>query len=353
MSRFRVGLSADFMKADGTPAFPSFDLRRLDDDARIDWAYIPVTDGRMAAADMDGLDALILLAAHFDADSFPDNDRLSLIARFGVGYDTVDVDACNRNNVALVITPNGVRRPVAVAILTFILALSGKLLDKDRITRQGPDGWKHRADFMGHGLVGRTLGSIGAGNIGAEMFRLASPLGLKFIAHDPYADPDVVAELGIELVGLEDVFRSADYLTINCPLTEDTTGLVNAERLGLMKPSAHLINTARGPIVDQAALYEALTSRTIAGAGLDVFEQEPNEMDDPLFQLDNVIVTPHALCWTDQCFAGIGADDIAAVKAVMQGEQPVGIVNHAITDNPDWLEKLRAYGGAVSTQTDG
>lgn len=343
MSQFRVGLSADFMKADGSPAFPSFDLRPLDDDPRIDWSYIPVTDGRIAAENMNGLDALILLAARFDADSFPDDDRLSLIARFGVGYDTVDVEACTRNNVSLVITPNGVRRPVAVAILTFILALSGKLLDKDRITRQGQDGWKHRADFMGQGLVGLTLGSIGVGNIGAEMFRLVRPLGMKFIAHDPYADPILASEMDIELVDLEEVFQRADYLTVNCPLTDDTVGLVTAERLALMKPSAHLINTARGPIVDQAALYEALTSGTIAGAGLDVFEQEPNKIDDPLFQLDNVIVTPHALCWTDQCFAGIGSDDIVAVKAVMNGEQPVGIVNQAISQNPVWLGKLRAY----------
>ena len=169
---------------------------------------------------------------------------------------------------------------------------------------------------------------------------------MKFIAHDPYADTDLASELGIELVDLEEVFRRADYLTINCPLTDDTTGLVNADRLRLMKPSAYLINTARGPIVDQAALYEALTSGTIAGAGLDVFEQEPNETDDPLFQLDNVIVTPHALCWTDQCFAGIGLDDIVAVKAVMNGEQPVGIVNHEIASNEKWLGKLRDYAGA-------
>ncbi len=343
MAQFRVGLSADFMKADGSPAFPSFDLSPLDDDPRIDWSFVAVTDGRIVADDMGGFDALILLAAGFDTDSFPGDDRLSLIARFGVGYDTVDVEACDENNVALVITPNGVRRPVAVAILTLILALSGKLLVKDRITRQGADGWANRTNHMGQGLVGLTLGSIGVGNIGAEMFRLAMPLGMKFIAHDPYADPGEVEELGIELVDLNEAFRGADYLAVNCPLTDETTGLVNADRLALMKPSAHIINTARGPIVDQTALYAALKSGTIAGAGLDVFEDEPNDATDPLFQLDNVVVTPHALCWTDQCFAGIGADDITAVKAVLNGEPPIGIVNRKITDNPVWLEKLHGF----------
>ncbi len=345
MEKFHVGLSADFMKGDGSPAFPSFDLSPLDEDERIDWRFVPVTGGRIAAEDMQGLDALILLATRFDADSFPGDDRLALIARFGVGYDTVDVEACTRNNVALTITPNGVRRPVAVSILTFILALSGKLLQKDRATREGPDGWAKKAQLMGEGLVGRTLGSDGIGNIGAEMFRMVQPLGMKFIAHDPFADPAVASGLGIELVSMEELFRRADYLAVNCPLTPETKKLVNAERIALMKPGSYVINTARGPIVDQKALYDALVSGHLAGAGLDVFEQEPASADEPLFMLDNVIVTPHALCWTDQCFAGIGADDIAAVKAVMAGEQPVGIVNRAIRDNARWLEKLAAFQG--------
>ena len=116
--------------------------------------------------------------------------------------------------------------------------------------------------------------------------------------------PKVATALGIELVGLDDLFRRADFLTVNCPLTETTRHLVNAERLALMKPTAFLINTARGPIVDQKALTKVLQERRIAGAGLDVFETEPPDADDPILKLDNVILAPHALCWTDQCFAG-------------------------------------------------
>lgn len=341
MSTFRVGLSADFRKPDGSAAFPSFDLTPLDENPDLDWSYVPVTDGRIAVGDMVGLDALILLSARFDADSFPDDGRLALIARFGVGYDNVDVAACDRNDVALTITPNGVRRPVAVAILTFILALSGKLMVKDRLTRQGPSGWAQKSAYMGEGLVGRVLGSVGVGNIGAEMFRVAQSLGMKYIASDPFADPTVARELGIELVSMDDLFRRADYLAVNCPLSEATEGLVNAERLAMMKPSAYLINTARGPIVDEAALIKALSTGQIAGAGLDVFETEPSPADNPLFQMDNVIVTPHGLCWTDQCFGGIGADDIAAVTALANGEVPVGLVNPSIQDNPRWQAKLR------------
>jgi phosphoglycerate dehydrogenase-like enzyme len=199
---------------------------------------------------------------------------------------------------------------------------------------------------MGVGLVGRTLGQLGIGNIGAEVFRLAKPLDMHFIAHDPYADPKVVKELGVRLVGLEALFREADVLSVSCPLNEETHHIVNAERLALMKPSAYLINTARGPVVDEKALTRVLQERRIAGAGLDVFEQEPSPADNPLYGLDNVIVTPHALCWTDQCFAGIGAADVKAVLDVMHGRVPTGVVNREIVDRPAWREKLERYAAA-------
>ena len=120
-------------------------------------------------------------------------------------------------------------------------------------------------------------------------------------------------ELGVELVGLEDVFRRSDFVSVNCPLTPETRRLVNADRLALMKPTAYLINTVPRPIVDQKALTKALKERGIAGAGLDVLEKEPPDADDPILKLDNVIFAPHALCWTDQCFAGNGAADVRAV----------------------------------------
>ena len=153
----------------------------------------------------------------------------------------------------------------------------------------------------------------------------------------------VAADLGVSLTSLEEVFRQSDFVSVNCPLTDDTRGLVNAERLALMKPTAFLINTARGPIVDQSALTEALTSKRIAGAGLDVFQDEPSAADDKLFGLPNVIVTPHSLCWTDQCFADIGAADIRAVVDVLAGEAPDAIVNRGVTSNGRWTAKLADY----------
>ncbi len=345
MDQFRLALSADFQRPDGSPAYPSFDLRPLDDNPAIDWAYVPLEKGVVPASAMAGYDALILLGGQFTADSFPGDGKLAMVARFGVGYDNVDVAACDANDVALVITPTGVQRPVAVAILTMMLALTGKLLTKDHLTRSGPEGWAKRADHMGVGVVGLTLGSLGIGNIGAEMFRLATPLGMNFLAHDPYADATVAQQLGVELVSVERLFQDADVVAVNCPLSDATEGLVNADLLKLMKPTAYLINTARGPIVDQAALTEALQARRIAGAGLDVFAEEPSSADDPLFQLDNVIVTPHSLCWTDQCFAGIGAADVKAAVDLMTGHVPTGIVNKGITENAAWQAKRQGYRG--------
>jgi phosphoglycerate dehydrogenase-like enzyme len=224
-----------------------------------------------------------------------------------------------------------------------MLALAGKLFAKDRITRRGPEGWATRNQHMGMGLVGRTLGQLGIGNIGAEVFRMAKPFDMALIAHDPFADADLARQLGVRLVGLEELFREADVLSVSCPLNEQTHHIVNAERLALMKPTAFLINTARGPVVDEQALTQVLQAGRIAGAGLDVFEQEPSPADNPLYQLDNVIVTPHSLCWTDQCFAGIGAADVKAVLDVMHGRAPRGIVNHEITEQPAWRAKLDQF----------
>jgi D-3-phosphoglycerate dehydrogenase len=166
---------------------------------------------------------------------------------------------------------------------------------------------------------------------------------MKLIAHDPYADRKLAAELGVELVELQEVFRRSDVVSVSCPLSPDTHHLVNAERLALMKPTAYFINTARGPIVDQAALTKVLQDRRIAGAGLDVLEQEPPDPDDPILKLDNVILAPHALCWTDQCFSGNGAADIRAVIDVQHGREPRVVVNKSVLATDAWKRRMAEF----------
>jgi phosphoglycerate dehydrogenase-like enzyme len=340
--RFRVGLSGDFRNADGSPTFRDFDLAPLIDDPGIEMLFLE-PESVLGSRQLENIDALILLAHRFDRNSVPKNGRLGVIARFGVGYDTVDVKACTDAGIALVITPESVRRPVAVSIITLMLALTGKLSIKEKLTRAGAAGFAQRGAHMGVGLVGRTFGSLGVGNIGAEAFRVARSFDMKFIAHDPFADAAAMAKIGVELVGIEDLFRRSDVLSISCPLTDATRHIVNAEMLALMKPASYLINTARGPVVDQKALTRALQERRIAGAGLDVLEQEPPDPGDPILALDNVILTPHALCWTDQCFAHQGALDIQAVLEFRDGRAPTGtIVNRPALESQSWQERILA-----------
>jgi phosphoglycerate dehydrogenase-like enzyme len=344
MCAFRLAISGDYKRPDGSLYFRELDLSPLDRIAGLAYSFLPPTP-TIRAGDLRGADAIMLLGHRMTRESFPGDGRLALIARFGVGYDTVDIPACNDNAVALVITPDGVRRPVAVSVIALMLALTGRLLAKDRISRQGPQGWAQKTEHMGYGLVGRTLGSVGIGNIGAEVFRLAKPFDMRFVAHDPMADPAVATELGIELIGLDDVFRRSDVLTVNCPLTPETRHLVDARRLALMKPTAWFINTARGPIVDQDALTRALVGRGIAGAGLDVLAKEPPDADDPILKLDNVIFGPHALCWTDQFVNTTAEVNFQAIRDVMQGRVPSRgkLVNPEILKNISWINKLEEY----------
>ena len=344
MTKFRVALSGHFQDGEGKPALPDFDLQPLDADPDIEYFFVDAdpTTNTMIGTSLEGVDALILLDELFSKDSIPSDGRLSVIARYGVGFDSVDVTACTANGIAVGITPDGVRRPVAVAVLTFILALAGRLLEKDALVRSHHD-FSIRGPYMGQGLVGKTLASVGLGNIGAEVFRLCRPLDMNFIAHDPWADPTIAEELGIELVALDTVFEQGDFVTLNTPYSEETHHLVNGQRLALMKPPAYLINPSRGGVVDQPALVESLKRGAIAGAGLDVFDPEPPQKDEPLLELDNVILAPHALCFTEQCIAGIGANDIRIILSVKQGEIPAGLVDPAVAESLIFRDKLEIY----------
>jgi phosphoglycerate dehydrogenase-like enzyme len=325
MSKFRIGITPDVLKSDGSPIFGKEVLGLLDDPA-VEWEYMERSSEEVTPAQAARYDAICAMITKVTRDSLSGPDRrLKLIARFGVGYDTIDVPACTQAGVILTLAPDGVRRPVATSALTFVLMLAQKVLVKDRLTREGR--WSEKSDHIGTGLTGRTLGSIGIGNIGAELFRLAKPLEMRFIAHDPAVDADFAAGLGVQLVDMETLFREADFLAVNCPLSERTRGLVSQRLLALMKPSAYLINTARGPIVDERALYEALASGRIAGAGLDVFEEEPPSPDNPIFKLDNVIVTPHGICFTDECMRGLAESAFRSALSVAGGRAPVHMVN--------------------------
>jgi phosphoglycerate dehydrogenase-like enzyme len=334
-SPFHVGFTRGFESGQMAP-----EALTLLETHGITRGYFAVADGEVHAQDITEYDAVALLGERFGTPALRGNARLVAVARWGVGYDAVDLDACTAHDVCVFITPNGVRRPVAVAILTFLLALALRVRAKDVLVRQVE--WGRKTEFMGEMLTGKVLGSLGFGNIARELFRLAAPLEMRHIAHDPYVPDAVAAAAGVRLVDKETLLREADVLCINCALTPETRHSIGAAELAMMKPAAYLINTARGPIVDEAALVDALRAGRLRGAGLDVFEREPLPADSPLLAMENVLLAPHALAWTDELVLGISMDDAHGLMRLACGEAPDAVVNREVLERPGFQRKLRA-----------
>ncbi len=336
---FRIGVSSGFKTAAPGTIEPVLE-RLIDPLPHVEWAFYDAGGGGPVRADaIAGFEGIIALGSPYDASTVAGNKDLACLARWGVGYDLVDTAALTANDILLAIAVDAVRKPVSEAILTLILALAKKLWAKDRLVRTGR--WDLKAQTSGLGLSGKTVGSVGMGNIGGEMFRLLGPFDLgRRLTHDPYVDPKRAEALDVELVSLETIFRESDFVVTNCPLTEETRGFINARLFTLMKPSAYFINTARGPIVNQEDLVAALQAGSIAGAGLDVVEPEPLPLDHPLIQMENVILSPHALAWTDDLYEMNGTIACESLLAVFRGELPACPVNREVIEQPGFRGKL-------------
>ena len=323
---FRVGLPRDILDSRGEPAVGRAALRILDSARDLEWEYLPTIVPAIDADHAARYDAIYVNTARVPEAAVARTDcRLRVVARHGVGYDTVDVPAMTRAGVLVTNTPSSMPRPVATTALTFLLALAGKLLLKDRLTRSGR--WHERMDNMGLGLTGRTLGVVGAGRIGRELLSMARTFDLKLLATDPQVDAIELAYLGARKVALPELLQQSDFVVVCCLLSPATHHLIDAAALRQMRPEAYLINVARGPVVDEPALIEALQSRRIAGAALDVFEQEPIDPGNPLLAMDNVIVTPHSLCWTDECFHNMASTGLTSIVDALAGRRPQFVVN--------------------------
>lgn len=350
---FRVGVTRDCLLPDSGRLMADMGLQSLEAN-QIHWRFLADDPGYqvpMPAELIAGYDGLFVLGSRFTARSFDDRvaERLVCLARWGVGYDRIDVPACTAAGVALTITPDGVRRSVAMAALGLVLALALKLPLKDRLAREGR-GSERRYHF-GTGLTGRTLGSVGLGNIGTELFRLAAPLEMRHLAADPYADPARAAAVGVELVSIERLLAESDFLCINSPLTPETRGMIDTAALARMKPTAFLINTARGEIVQTEALVEALDAGRLTGAGLDVTDPEPLPPDHPLCRMEQVILAPHALAWTDELALASGSSACRSLLACARGEAPVPpqLVNREVLEHPGFRAKLARWAAAAAS----
>ena len=338
---FRVGVSSDILNSQGEPAFGREPLQALDAAPGLEWDWLPKGIREITAEHAAAYDALYVNSPRVPAAAVARADlRLKLVSRHGVGYDSVDVASMSRAGVLVANTPNAVPRPVATIALTFILALAHRLFAKDKLTREAR--WPERLDHMGLGLTGRTLGVVGAGRIGKELLRMARVFDLKLLAADPYAEELELAYIGARKVPLAQLMAESDFVAVTCLLNEETRHLIDAAALALMQSHAYLVNVARGPVVDEAALYEALAARRIAGAGLDVFEEEPTPASNPILKLDNVILAPHSLCWTDELFDNIARTAIGAIVDTHAGRSPRFVVNADALAHPRTKAWLRA-----------
>jgi len=333
MSKYRVGITRDILDSRGEPAFGKAALAVLDAAPNLEWEYLPQVVRELTADHAARYDALYVNMARTPASAVARDDlRLRVVARHGVGYDSVDVPAMTRAGVIVTNTPMPMPRPVATIALTFILALAGKLMLKDRLTRTNR--WNERMDNMGMGLTGRTLGVVGAGRIGKELLRMARTFDLKLLANDPYVNAVELSYVGARKVDLPTLLRESDFVVTIPLLNEETRHLVGEREFAQMKTTAYFINVSRGPVVDEPALIAALRDGRIAGAALDVFEQEPVDPANPLLAMDNVIVTPHSLCWTDECFHNMAATGLASIVDALSGRVPEFVVDRDVLEHP-------------------
>ena len=322
---FRLGISRDILDASGKPSFGDGPLELLNAEPMIDCEFIPESVAEITPDIAARYDGLYVNSPRVTAASVARADRrVKIVSRHGVGYDSVDVPALAAQGIVATNTPVAVRRPVAVAALTFVFALAGQLVTKDRLTRTNR--WNERTSHMGQGLTTRTLGVIGAGGIGQELLALARPFGWRMLAADPYVNVDTIEVLGAKVVSLEELLRESDFVVATVLLNDATRHLMNAECFALMKRSAYFINLSRGSVADEKALIAALQNSTIAGAALDVYEQEPIAPENPLTGMDNVLLTPHSICWTDECFAAIAREGLACLVDFANGREPRSVI---------------------------
>lgn len=288
-------------------------------------------------------DAILTPGARFTRDVIAQLEHCRAIVRYGVGYDTIDVPAASEHGVLVVNIPDFCLPEVANHALALLLDCAKKITRQDRWVRGGnwgDRGGAYRAPFLSPmgPIHGETVGLVGFGQIAREFHRRLVPLDVTVLAYDPYVPAERAAALGVEMAPLDALMRRSDYVSVHTPLTPQTRHLINAEMIALMKPTAYLINTSRGPVVDEQALIAALQAGKIAGAGLDVFETEPLPQDSPLMTMENVVLVPHTASYADETFRIMFRRVGEEAARALRGQMPHTPVNGQIRDRLTWLK---------------
>jgi len=338
---FQIALTADFYNEAGETPYKDIGLSTLAGQKGI--VHFPFSELRpqIGADQIGDANAIIVLTPAVTRDTVSNAENLLAIGRFGVGYEKVDVAACTDADVLAFISAGAVDRSVAEATIGWMIALSHHTLVKDRLVRTGQ--WDVRSRYMGSELRDRTFGAVGLGGIARETIRLLSVFGMQPpIAFDPFIEPSAAAAMGVQLVSLDELLERADFVSLHCPLTDETRGMIGAGQIDMMKPTAFLLNTARGGLVDEVALYDALKSKRIAGAAIDSFENEPITSPHHLGELENVILAPHSIAWTDELFRDIGRTVCQGMVDLAHGRKPAkGVLNPEVLGSGGFIEKWR------------
>lgn len=282
------------------------------------------------AAKVDAL--ATLLSDQIDAEVFDAAPNLKIIAQMAVGFDNIDITEATKRGIYVTNTPGVLTETTADFAWALLMAVARRIVEADKYVRSG--NWKvgwHPMMIQGRDIYGATLGIVGLGRIGCAIAKRAKGFDMKVLYYDVIRRPDFEKEYDIQFTDIDQLFQKADFITINVPLTKETHHLVDEKRLKTMKKTAYLVNNARGPVVDEKALYKALKESWIAGAALDVFEQEPTPMENSLLKLDNVVVAPHissASYETRSKMAEMVAENLVAF---FEGKTPPNLVNPEVT----------------------
>lgn len=288
----------------------------------------------IVAREISDCDGVIVRTAPFTAEIIRNAPKLRVIARHGVGVDNIDVEEASKHGIYVVNTPNANALSVAEATVAFILALAKQLKQMDAATRRGD--FKVRDSFSTMDVDGKTLGIIGLGRIGSLVAKKCrAAFSMRVLAYDPYIDVIKASELGVELTTLDQLLKESDFVTIHVPLTPETKGMIGEAQLKLMKPTAYIINMARGPIWDELAVVKALNEGWIAGAATDVFVEEPPKSDHPFLKCEKILLTPHNSALTKECVIRMAEGAAQGVIEVLSGKRPSFPVN---------LDLLKKYG---------
>jgi len=266
-------------------------------------------------------------------------NKLKIIGRAGVGVDNIDVEAATNRGILVVNSPEGNTLAAAELTVAMLLALARNIAPADQALRAGK--WD-RKKYMGSEVYGKTVGVIGLGKIGREVVSRLQAFGMSVLGFDPYLKPEQAESLGIKLADLDTLYKESDYITVHVPKTKETTGMINAEKIALMKPTVRLINVARGGIMDEAAVAEAVKSGRIAGAAIDVYTVEPAPADNPLLGVPNILTTPHLGASTEEAQVNVALDIAEQIVEVLNGKPARAAVNMPSV-SADMLARLQPY----------